>query len=113
MKDKQQILGSPEITFCVAGLSMFLNCRSGFDPDWNTFHATTYSKRKLYFMNQEKKAVQEPALSESPLHDYLRVSQHYLQACFQIVCGNGRRELGAAFLTPTLIFFKFSDMFLT
>lgn len=42
------------------------------------------------------------AHSESPLHDYLRIAEHYLQACFQVLCGNGRRELGAAI--PVLLF---------
>lgn len=69
MKDKQQILGRPEITFYVAGL-LFPNCRSGFDPDWNTHTMTNSSERKLLHA-PGKKAVWQPALSESPWHDYL------------------------------------------
>lgn len=63
MKDRQQIQGSPEITFCIPGLS-FPNCRSRFDPDRNTHHRTNSSKRKLLH-EPGNKLVQQPALSES------------------------------------------------
>lgn len=49
-------------------------------------------------MNQERVA-QQPALSQSPLHDYLRIAQHYLQ-----ILGNGRRELEQSYLPPLLLF---------
>lgn len=58
------------------------------------------AERKL-LQEPGKTRVHQPALSESPLHDYLRISKHYLQARFQVLCGNGRRELGAA--TPLLL----------
>lgn len=63
-------------------------------------------------MNQERK-LSNSLLCLRVLYMIISVSKHYLQACFQIF-GNGRRELGAAYL-PSLLYYlkKFLDMFLT
>lgn len=52
-KDKQQMLGSPEITFWTVAYVSVSKLQIWLDPDWNTYHATNNSKRRPYFMNQQ------------------------------------------------------------
>lgn len=98
-KDKQQMLGCPEITFCTVAYVSVSKLQIWLDPDWNTYHAMQQTTPKGDPTSWTRKVAQQPVPSGRPLHDHLRIAQHYLQ-----IFGNGRRELEQSYLTPLLLF---------
>lgn len=108
MKDRQQIPGSPETTFCIPGLP-FPNCRSRFDPDRNTHHRTNSSKRKLLH-EPGNKLVQQPALSESCtwLSQFRNTIYRHVSKYLEMAEGNWEQSY-----LPHYFFFQFLDILLT
>lgn len=78
-------------------MCLFPNCRSG----WTLIgtHTMQQTTPKGDPTSWTSKVAQRPAPSGRPLHDHLRIAQHYLQ-----IFGNGRRELEQSYLTPLLLF---------
>lgn len=83
MKDKQQVLGSPEIILSTDGL--VANCRSGFELLEYTVQETT---QKGNSTSSSRKVVQQPVPSEGPLHDtqYLSSTTLFTDMFSNILC---------------------------